>query len=389
MKHIKLALPLLLAAAYAPQAWANPFVGSDLQNLTVFGATYVTTGANSTVFGNVSTGDVGTNGANGTITGNMSSVNAWNTGAISIVGGNANSGGVTTSGAGAVIGGNLTSSGAATIGAGAIVKGNMVAGGVTTTGDSAKVLGYVQSGGAASIGANSVILGNVAAMGAVTVGTLGSVGSQSVLGGSPVGPAWQAGLQSAAAADAKLVTSTQSYLNGLGSGNLLAATMTTSTTLNPGVYSAASLSLTAGITLTFDAHGLDNQSWVFNLTNILVTGASVNMVLINAGLNDSVYWNSGGYAAVGAGNAFKGIVLAKDYVSVGANAYVTNVNSNNSCGGVFSATSYVSTGDSAVIGGSGCMSSVQVAPVPEPESYALTLAGLMSIGFISRRRKLS
>jgi hypothetical protein len=144
--------------------------------------------------------------------------------------------------------------------------------------------------------------------------------------------------------------------------------------------------MTAGITLLFDAQGLDNQTWVFNTTDILDIGAGVNMQMINPGLNNSVYWNSNGYSTIGAGALVKGIVLANTYVSVGADAVISNINSNDSCGGVFSQTSYVSIGDGAVIGGSGCFDSVS--QLPEPGSSALMLVSLALLGFV-RRRKLS
>jgi hypothetical protein len=57
--------------------------GPDMQDLTVFSKTYTTTGANSTVFGNVLAGDVSTIGANGKVIGRLVSVGAGNTGGAS------------------------------------------------------------------------------------------------------------------------------------------------------------------------------------------------------------------------------------------------------------------------------------------------------------------
>ena len=397
MKHTKSALFLLTALAYAPvQVFAtplvNPYLGSDLAKLTVFAHTYTSTGAYSTVWGSTSSGDVATIGANAKVSGDMSSVNASNVGGDlakgAWVGGNLNSGGVTTTGDTAVVDGNIKSSGAATIGANAKVIGNLDAGGVTTTGDSAKVGGSIQSGGATTIGAHSKVTGNVASMGLLTISDNGgSVGSSSSLSSTPVDSIWKDTLASAETKDAKMTADTQAYLTAFGLGTALSTTMTTDTTLHAGVYSAANLSTTASTTLTLDGQGLDNQTWIFNITDYLVTGASSTVKLINAGVGSSVFWNTGGYASLGASSLFQGNIFAKTYISVGASTVVTGVGK--SCGGIYSATSYISTGDSSVVGAIGCTASeITTAAAPEPAILPLVLTGLAYIGFTSRRRKL-
>ena len=360
-------LPMLIALSYAAtSAHAAPLVVTPLPDATVFSRAYISTGANSTVNGNVSAGSVATTGAGAKVTGNLSSVNVSTIGAAGTVGGNLRSGDVTTAAAGATVAGNITSSGVVTLAAHAKLGGNLIAGGATTTGASAKVQGSIQSGSVATVSADSVVVGQVAAVGLITVVPSASVGSQATLLSSPIDPiSWAMSLDAENVADALLISNTRSYLTALGTGTALAPTMSVDRTLFSGVYSAPSFTTAAGIHLILDGQGLDDQLWVFNIGSYLVTGAGSTVTMANAGLRNAILWNVGGYTSLGADVSFLGTVLAQTYIAVGANTEVLGPDV--SCGRVFSATSYVLLGADAVVGGDGCGAALNLSAVPEPE----------------------
>ena len=394
----------LIALSGAP-ALAAPLLGPELQRQTIISKTYTTTGDRSVGHGNVFAGGVSTTGANADVLGNLVSGGAATTGGTgSTVTGNIVSGGVATTGDGSLIGGSVTSSGASTIGANSRVTGDVTSVGAATTGDTSWVGGTIQIGGAASTGANSVVVG---AVGAISVGANSLVGSQYALAASPfVATELTASLDAEAATHTSLIRYAQTALKSFGIGTVLAATMTTDTTLYSGVYSAASLSTTAGTTLTLDGQGKLDQVWVFNIADILATGASTKIVMINAGAGSGIIWNTGGYASLGASSVFLGTILAETYISVGADAETLGVTK--TCGGLFSASSYVSTGAGAKVGGYGCYGigsvfnvddegkvyrPVTIPPpeasdntVPEPQAWIMMLAGFFIIGSASRRR---
>lgn len=407
----KFRLMLLVAAAAVPvPALAASLLDPGLAGQTIFSGTYTTTGANSSTFGNVLDGGVSTTGASSAVFGDLVSVGAATTGgAGSTVSGNIVSGGAASIGDGSLIGGDVTASGASTIGANSHIAGNMISGGAVNTGANSFVGGSILSGGAASTGGNSTVVGAVGAIGAITVGANGMIGSSQALVAQPIAAtAATAALVATVSTAATSVSNARSALDKLGAGTVLAATLTTDQTLFSGVYSAASLSTTAGTTLTLDGQGLADQFWVFNIADILATGASTTIALKDFGANSSVIWNTGGYASLGADSSFVGTILAKDYISVGANTVASGVGS--SCGGLYSATSYVSTGDSAHIGSHGCtganaafdidasgtavyrttpaLPSDGAGAVPEPGTWALMLTGLGMIGWSLRRTDL-
>ncbi len=368
MKFIKLAIPLLSALVCTHgQATAGVVLGSELNNFSIFSGTYVSTGDGAKAYGNVLASTYGTTGANSTIFGNFQS------------------GDVGTAGAYAKVFGNFQSFLDGTTGANSTINGNFQAGTTGTTGANATINGNFLSGAAGTTGANSIITGSFNAGGVVAQGAGATIGG-------PVGVPTMAdttSMQSAMTSKMALVkgqvVAAQSAMTSMGTGTALAATMTVDTIFNAGVYSAASWSTTAGTTLTLDGQNQADQTWIFNITDILSTGASTKIELINAGANSHVFWNTGGYASLGASSTFLGDIFATTYISVGADAYQKNL-LGSACGGLFSATSYVSVGAGAQIGSGGCSASASItSSVPEPETYSLLLAGLALLTVFKRR----
>jgi cytoskeletal protein CcmA (bactofilin family) len=403
MMNVKMALPLLTVLACMPtHVSATALLGQDLQDLSVFSNTYATTGANSSVFGSLMTGDVGTSGAGGYISGNFTAVGALTIGGNgSHVGGNMTAGGALTTGDAATVGGNVTAGGAASVGAASVISGNVAAAGAVSTGTNSQVNGNVQAGGAASIGVGASVGGSVAAVGAFSQGAGSTVPTQQVLPTPPVDAAYLvATLSDQVSVNQSQILAAQAAFSKMVTTTFLLPTITVDTTLFSGVYSADSLSTTAGTTLTLDAQNKTDQFWVFNIGDILSTGALSKIVMINGATTDSVIWNAGGYASLGADSILLGTLLARNNISVGAGAKA--LGPGGTCGGLFSALSYLSTGDGAQIGGSGCKGIAKgfevdvdgrayhtdTTPdvVPEPAMWALWMIGITFIGSSMRRK---
>ena len=237
-------------------------------------------------------------------------------------------GGYTSTGAGGKVDGNIFSGTYATTGAISAI-----------TGAAATVSGSVLSGSYVTTGASSTISGAVAAVGPIT---LGSGSTQEVL------PA--ALMAAEQTVDLQRVVDAQAAFRAMGSGTELAATMNgTATQLVAGVYSAASLTTAADTILTLDGKGLANQTWVFNIADILAFGAGTKIVLINEGEGASVIWNSmAGYATIGASAHILGTIFAYTYISAGADVNVSGPNGSN--GGLFSQTGYITLGAGTKVG---------------------------------------
>ena len=257
-----------------------------------------------------------------------------------------------TAGDSAVVTGGVMSGSYTSLGAGAKVDGGIFSGGYTTTGAisavtgaTSTVSGSVLSGSYVTTGANSIISGAVAAVGAITEGAGSSAGSTKEV----LPTALMVNSQSA---DLQRVVDARAALNAMGSGTALAATMDgTATQLVAGVYSAASLTTAAGTILTLDGQNLANQTWVFNIVDIVAFGAGTKIVLINAGEGASVIWNSGGYVTLGASAEIVGTIFALNYIVAGADAIITGPNGSN--GGLFAQTGYITLGAGATVGVAG------------------------------------
>jgi hypothetical protein len=397
----------VLLSCVSSQVLATPIFGQNLQELSTFSNTYTTTGADSSVYGSVMSGDVGTTGAGGAISGDFTAVGALTIGgisstyAIATVGGSMTSGGALTTGASSTVGGDITSGGAATVGAASGVSGNMAAAGAVSTGAASQVFGNIEAGGAASIGVGGSVGGTVYSVGIYTEDINSTPQEFAVITSNPVDAgALVADLVNTVAGNQLQILKAQLAFRNMVTDETLDATMPADLTLFSGVYEAPSFSTTATTTLTLDGQNKEDQYWVFNIGDIIKMGGLSKIVMINGENSDSVIWNAGGYADFGAGSSFLGTLLARDYIHVGANAMA--LGPGNSCGGLFSAKSYVSTGDAAKIGGDGCsgiasgfhiddqgVAYFQTAEIPEPATLIFFIISITLLVLSLRRKKVN
>ena len=167
--------------------------------------------------------------------------------------------------------------------------------------------------------------------------------------------------------------------------------------LYPGVYSFDSSAQLTGI-LTLDFQNDANALFVFQVGSSLTTASNSLVNIINGGANNGVYWQVGSSATLGTGSLFAGNIIADQSITltnssgilcgraIALNAAVTmDTNTlSNDCSGQGALGSMQSDfGSNGFSGGK----SVQVSAIPEPESYAMMLAGIGMLGFMVRRKK--
>jgi hypothetical protein len=148
-------------------------------------------------------------------------------------------------------------------------------------------------------------------------------------------------------------------------------------TLTPGVYRFSSSADLTG-TLTLNAEDSQNAIFVFQVGSTLTTAASSLVSLVN-GHHDTIIWEVGSSATLGAGSAFSGEILALTSITLGTGAAI-------SCGAAVALTGAV-TMDSNSVSTTGAACGADGAPIGEPSTlFILGAVCLLPILAASRRR---
>jgi len=273
-----------------------------------------------------------------------------------------------SSGANAEVGGDIVANTYLVVGAGSAVNGNIQTGTAITFGAGSTVgpvgtdIKNIISGTATTLGASTVVSGSATYGTAFTLGA-GAIVNNGEAHGAALAMPYESGQVNTAQDHYNLLTATDPTRR-----NVLATTMPNDVTLDPSsfgtttngttvVYNAASLTTGAGITLTLTG-GYD---YIFNIADMLSLGAGTIIVMTDCSGcgGGSVTWNMGGYASVGAHAEMIGAVFAGGYISTGVDSEISGANAPSTLGmyeasysgGLFSATSYVTIGAGGKVNG--------------------------------------
>ena len=202
--------------------------------------------------------------------------------------------------------------------------------------------------------------------------------------GSDLGPIGSPGGSYAGTSTANGALAAMANTGGSGLTNL-------GTTFGAGVYDFGAGSLLGTQTITLDGSAAlstngtsgSNALWVFRFTSGIttITGSNLSLINVGDGANVGIYWSTATTAYLNADTWAGNVLSLTDITSDGGLKM--------GCGRLLAGTAVTLIGDSISTGCAGFNSAGfdQVASVPEPETYAMLLAGLGLMGFVARRRQ--
>ena len=188
----------------------------------------------------------------------------------------------------------------------------------------------------------------------------------------------------ATAYDALVLMPVNSNLTGQDLGGL---------TLDSGVYNFASSAQLTG-TLTLDAQGKNNASWVFLIGSTLTTASNSTVQVINLGsnngLDDGLFWQVGTSATLGTGTLFKGNILADQSITLNTLAKIQEGSALAQNGAVTMDTNAIERGFNGGLefNHAGNIVPVSGSPAPEPGTYVLMGIGGLLVAFKMKKSRL-